>query len=91
MPKRKTDVSPDYPRDPAQVYRDWKTGLQIMGETGVRVFHDYLRLRSTSSATVREALLELGNALLPSEPYITLGRYIHVTARKNRRARIKYE
>ncbi len=45
MPKRKKrTLSPDYPRDPAQVYQ-WleAIGWQITGKTGVRVFHDYLR------------------------------------------------
>ncbi len=53
MPKRKKrTLSPDYPRDPAQVYQ-WleAIGWQITGKTGVRVFHDYLR-ENTSSVTV---------------------------------------
>ena len=52
MPKRKTHAFPDYPRDPQQVY-GWleAIGWQIVGKTGVRVFHDYLR-ENTNSVTV---------------------------------------
>ena len=67
MPKKKKrTLSPDYPRDPAQVYL-WleEAGWQIMGKTGVRVFHDYLREKH-QQRDCYEALLELRNALLPS-------------------------
>lgn len=83
MPKKKKrTLSPDYPRDPAQVYL-WleAVGWQIMGKTGVRVFHDYLREKH-QQRDCYEALLELETRYCRQEPYITLGRYIHVTARK---------
>ncbi|EKP6525584.1 tRNA uridine 5-oxyacetic acid(34) methyltransferase CmoM [Escherichia coli] len=83
MPKKKKrTLSPDYPRDPAQVYL-WleEAGWQIMGKTGVRVFHDYLREKH-QQRDCYEALLELETRYCRQEPYITLGRYIHVTARK---------
>ena len=60
MPKKKKrTLSPDYPRDPAQVYL-WleEAGWQIMGKTGVRVFHDYLREKH-QQRDCYEALLEL--------------------------------
>ncbi|ENN6705683.1 tRNA uridine 5-oxyacetic acid(34) methyltransferase CmoM, partial [Shigella flexneri] len=56
-------------------------GWQIMGKTGVRVFHDYLR-EKYQQRDCYEALLELETRYCRQEPYITLGRYIHVTARK---------
>lgn len=83
MPKRKKrTLSPDYPRTPAEVYR-WleQIGWQITGKTGVRVFHDYLRDKTQQQRSF-EMLLELETRYCRQEPYISLGRYIHVTARK---------
>ncbi|AZI88208.1 tRNA uridine 5-oxyacetic acid(34) methyltransferase CmoM [Kosakonia sp. CCTCC M2018092] len=83
MPKRKKrTLSPDHPRAPAEVYR-WleQIGWQITGKTGVRVFHDYLRDKTQQQRSF-EMLLELETRYCRQEPYISLGRYIHVTARK---------
>lgn len=83
MPKKKKrTLSPDYPRDPAQVYR-WleQIGWQITGKTGVRVFHDYLRVKQMQRDCF-PALVELETRYCRQEPYINLGRYIHVTALK---------
>ena len=83
MPKKKKrTLSPDYPREPQQVY-DWleETGWQITGKTGVRVFHDYLREKHQQHDCF-ETLLELETRYCRQEPYISLGRYIHVTAMK---------
>ena len=59
-----------------------------MGKTGVRVFHDYLREKH-QQRDCYEALLELETRYCRQEPYITLGRYIHVTARKPQRDNFK--
>lgn len=83
MPKKKKrTLSPDYPRDPAEVYR-WleQIGWQITGKTGVRVFHDYLRVKQMQRDCF-PALVELETRYCRQEPYINLGRYIHVTALK---------
>ena len=83
MPKKKRrTLSPNYPRDPQQVYR-WleESGWQIDGKTGVRVFHDYLREKRKQRDNFA-ALLELETRYCRQEPYISLGRYIHVTALK---------
>ncbi|WHP32981.1 tRNA uridine 5-oxyacetic acid(34) methyltransferase CmoM [Trabulsiella odontotermitis] len=83
MPKKKKrTLSPDYPREPQQVY-DWleETGWQITGKTGVRVFHDYLREKHQQRDCF-DRLLELETRYCRQEPYISLGRYIHVTAMK---------
>ena len=83
MPKRKKrTLSPDYPRDPQQVY-DWLTqiGWRITGKTGVRVFHDYLREKHQQRDDYA-TLLELETRYCRQEPWISLGRYIHVTALK---------
>ncbi|WP_406670279.1 tRNA uridine 5-oxyacetic acid(34) methyltransferase CmoM [Raoultella terrigena] len=84
MPKKKKrTLSPDYPRFPEQVY-GWleEQGWQITGKTGVRVFHDYLREKRRQRDNFA-ALLELETRYCRQEPYISLGRYIHVTAMKN--------
>ncbi|WAH53412.1 tRNA uridine 5-oxyacetic acid(34) methyltransferase CmoM [Pseudescherichia vulneris] len=83
MPKKKKrTLSPDYPRVPEQVY-GWleEIGWQIVGKTGVRVFHDYLREKHQQRDCF-EILLELETRYCRQEPYLSLGRYIHVTAQK---------
>ncbi len=83
MPKKKRrTLSPIYPRDPAEVYR-WleAIGWQITGKTGVRVFHDYLRDKQHQRDCF-DMLVELETRYCRQEPYISLGRYIHVTALK---------
>ena len=54
MPKEKRTLSPDYPREPQQVYH-WleEIGWQIVSKTGVRVFHDYLRENANSMTAMR--------------------------------------
>jgi S-adenosylmethionine-dependent methyltransferase len=47
----------------------------------VRVFHDYLREKRQQHDSYA-ALLELETRYCRQEPYISLGRYIHVTALK---------
>lgn len=83
MPKKKKrTLSPNYPRDPQQVY-GWleEAGWQVTGKTGVRVFHDYLREKHRQHDCY-EMLMELETRYCRQEPYISLGRYIHVTALK---------
>ncbi|EKY3193017.1 tRNA uridine 5-oxyacetic acid(34) methyltransferase CmoM [Cronobacter turicensis] len=83
MPKKKKrTLSPDYPREPQQVYR-WleEMGWQIHSKTGVRVFHDYLREKHQQRDEY-ETLLELETRYCRQEPWVSLGRYIHVTAFK---------
>jgi len=79
--KRKT-LSPDYPRDPQQVYT-WlqECGFTIENKTGIRVFHDYLRDKNKQSERFDE-VLALEKQYCHQEPFLSLGRYIHVTARK---------
>lgn len=79
--KRKT-LSPDYPRDPQQVER-WlqECGFVIENKTGIRVFHDYLRDKNKQSERFDE-VLALEKQYCQREPFLSLGRYIHVTARK---------
>jgi len=83
MPKKKKrTLSPDYPRDPQLVYR-WleDMGWRITGKTGVRVFHDYLREKHQQREKYDD-LLALETRYCRQEPWVSLGRYIHVTALK---------
>lgn len=83
MPKRKRrTLSPDYPRNPDAVYQ-WleQIGWIITGKTGVRVFHDYLREKQRQRDQF-DALLALETHYCRQEPFISMGRYIHVIARK---------
>ncbi|NHB95216.1 tRNA uridine 5-oxyacetic acid(34) methyltransferase CmoM [Photorhabdus stackebrandtii] len=84
MPRRrKRSLSPQNPLVPEQVYQ-WldELNMVITGKTGVRVFHDYLQSRQLQSKNF-PALLELEQRYCRQEPYIGLGRYIHVMARKS--------
>lgn len=80
--KKKRTLSPDHPLQPEQVYA-WleQIGWVVTGKTGVRVFHDYLRLKQQQHDDF-DALLELESRFCRQEPFISLGRYIHVTALK---------
>ena len=83
IPKNKNRThSPNNTHKPEQVYQ-WleDIGWQITGKTGVRVFHDYLREKH-QQRDCYEMLVELETRYCRQEPYISLGRYIHVTARK---------
>ncbi|WMW63058.1 tRNA uridine 5-oxyacetic acid(34) methyltransferase CmoM [Serratia marcescens] len=80
--RRKRSLSPQYPHDPLLVY-GWleQLGMHISGKTGVRVFHDYLQSRQLQTQKFEE-LLALEQHYCRQEPYVSLGRYIHVMAHK---------
>ncbi|CAJ0994412.1 tRNA 5-carboxymethoxyuridine methyltransferase [Sodalis praecaptivus] len=83
MPKRKKrSLMPDHPCDPDDVYR-WlgKMGLRPIGKSGVRVFHDYLQNKQQQQDEFT-ALLAMEQRYCRQEPFISMGRYIHVMARK---------
>jgi S-adenosylmethionine-dependent methyltransferase len=65
-------------------------GWQITGKTGVRVFHDYLRDKHKQRDGFDD-LLELETRYCRQEPFVSLGRYIHVTAIKPLEPRKNYE
>ncbi len=79
--RKKKTLSPDYPRDPNQVYQ-WliEQSFEITNKTGIRVFHDYLTNKSKAE-THFDQLLEIEKQYCQSEPYINLARYILVTAK----------
>lgn len=83
MPKRrKRSLMPTHPCDPVQVYQ-WLTalGMTLVSKSGVRVFHDYLRQRQ-HQVEYFDALLAMEQRYCRQEPYISMGRYIHVIAHK---------
>lgn len=80
--RKKRTLSPDYPREPLQVYR-WleESGFVIEQRAGIRVFSDFIR-DMPPSANGFDGILEMERRFSRQEPYLSLGRYIHVTARK---------
>ena len=83
MPKRKKrSLMPDHPCDPEQVY-GWLAdmGMRCSGKSGVRVFHDYLQNKQQQKDDF-PALLAMEQRYCRQEPFISMGRYIHVMAHK---------
>jgi len=54
----------------------------VLSKTGIRVVHDYLT-RDLQASRSYEDILHMEKLLCRQEPYLSLGRYIHVIARKN--------
>ena len=52
-----------------------------MGKTGVRTFHDYMHHDRMGDYSF-EQVLDMEQKLCRQEPFLSLGRYIHVYARK---------
>ncbi|WP_027253294.1 tRNA uridine 5-oxyacetic acid(34) methyltransferase CmoM [Photobacterium halotolerans] len=83
MPHRKRfKLQPQSAQTPEEVYA-WLTegGFTILGKTGVRTFHDYMRTDRVGEYSL-EQLLAMEQRLCRQEPYLSLGRYIHVYAQK---------
>lgn len=80
--RKKRTLSPDYPREPAQVYQ-WleQTGFIIESKAGIRVFSDLIR-DMPPSANGEQGILEMEKKFSRQQPFLSLSRYIHVTARK---------
>ncbi|MDR0807368.1 MAG: tRNA uridine 5-oxyacetic acid(34) methyltransferase CmoM [Enterobacteriaceae bacterium] len=80
--KKKRTLSPDRPLKPEQVY-DWLQDmkLSIISKSGVRVFHDYAQNKQQQQQDF-VALLALELRYCQQEPFVSLGRYIHVIAQK---------
>lgn len=78
--KRRQKLTPAWPCRPSQVYQ-WlaELGFVITQRTGVRVIHDYLVEREVRSERPEQLLaMELAHAR--QEPFVHLGRYIHLVA-----------
>jgi S-adenosylmethionine-dependent methyltransferase len=86
MPFRKRfKLQPQKGLKPENVYR-WieDCGFSIEGKSGIRCFSDYIGNRKNMGDYRYEDLLALEKQLCRQEPYLSLGRYIHVWARKQR-------
>ena len=76
--KKKVSLNPQHPLVPQDVLQ-WcaQAGFSLLGKTGVRCFHDYLRDRSEQE-TEFDKLLEVELKYNRTEPYASLGRYQHL-------------
>lgn len=79
--KKKVSLNPQHPLAPAEVL-SWcqQAGFSLVGKTGVRCFHDYLRDRSLQQSHFQQ-LLALELQYNRTEPYASLGRYQHFLLR----------
>lgn len=75
-------LTPISPLDPADVY-SWleSAGFDVISKTGIRVVNDYLH-RDLQASRSYEDIMHMEKLLCRQEPYLSLGRYIHVIARK---------
>ncbi|MGF1723238.1 tRNA uridine 5-oxyacetic acid(34) methyltransferase CmoM [Photobacterium nomapromontoriensis] len=83
MPHRKRfKLQPQQGIKPEDVY-SWLTdaGFNILGKTGVRTFHDYMQTVRVGDYSF-EQVLAMEQKLCREEPFLSLGRYIHVYAQK---------
>lgn len=77
----KKTLTPTHPLEPQEVYQ-WleEAGLEILVKSGVRVVHDYspkVKLREFP-----EKYIQLEQQYCRQEPFLSMGRYIHVLCRK---------
>ena len=84
MPHRKRfKLQPQKGLKPEDVY-SWieDAGFDIKGKSGIRCFNDYIGNMEYNGAYTAEDVLLLEQKLCRQEPYLSLGRYIHVWAQK---------
>nr|WP_279611035.1 tRNA uridine 5-oxyacetic acid(34) methyltransferase CmoM [Vibrio gelatinilyticus] len=84
MPHRKRfKLQPQKGLKPEDVYQ-WieQAGFEICGKSGIRSFSDYIGNMEYMGDYTAEDVLQLEQTLCRQEPYLSLGRYIHVWARK---------
>lgn len=79
--RKKKTLSPDFPRIPDDVYQ-WLATLDfhIIKKTGIRLFHDYMNNKEKINSQF-DQLLALEKQYCQAEPYLSLARYILVTAK----------
>lgn len=79
--KKPVRLNPQQPLSPQQVLQ-WcqQSGFSLLGKTGVRCFHDYLRDRNQQQSHYAE-LEALELQYNRQEPYASLGRYMHFLLR----------
>ena len=84
MPHRKRfKLQPQKGLMPHDVYQ-WieDAGYEIEGKSGIRSFHDYIGNMEYMGDYQIEDVLKLEEHLCRQEPYLSLGRYIHVWAKR---------
>ncbi|MGO2496789.1 MAG: tRNA uridine 5-oxyacetic acid(34) methyltransferase CmoM [Vibrio litoralis] len=84
MPHRKRfKLQPQGGLLPEEVYQ-WieSAGFDICGKSGIRCFNDYIGNQQYMGEYGPEDVLALEQQLCRTEPYLSLGRYIHVWAQK---------
>lgn len=75
-------LTPTTPLDPDEVYQWLKEeGIDIQLKSGVRVFYDYLSKEMRESRSL-EDILEMEMMYSRKDPYLGMGRYIHVFGKK---------
>ncbi|WP_341661598.1 tRNA uridine 5-oxyacetic acid(34) methyltransferase CmoM [Vibrio sp.] len=86
MPHRKRfKLQPQKGLKPEDVYQ-WieESGFEICGKAGIRCFSDYIGNREYMGDFQPQDVVALERKLCRQEPYLSMGRYIHVWAKKNR-------
>ncbi|MCL1137300.1 tRNA uridine 5-oxyacetic acid(34) methyltransferase CmoM [Shewanella pneumatophori] len=83
MPHRKRfKLQPQQGIKPELVYQCLQqAGFEIIGKTGVRTFHDYMQNHDMGHFSFDE-IVAMEQKLCRQEPFLSLGRYIHVYAKK---------
>ena len=73
-----SSLTPDYPLDPKDVFQ-WleQSPFSVLTKTGIRVFYDYLPGDIEKNRSY-EDVLKLESLYCKQEPFLSLGRYIHV-------------
>ncbi|MCG7487964.1 tRNA uridine 5-oxyacetic acid(34) methyltransferase CmoM [Vibrio sp. Of14-4] len=86
MPHRKRfKLQPQRGLKPEEVYQWIETsGFEICGKAGIRCFSDYIGNREYMGDFQPQDVVALERKLCRQEPYLSMGRYIHVWAKKNR-------
>ncbi|MEH0758253.1 tRNA uridine 5-oxyacetic acid(34) methyltransferase CmoM [Vibrio sp. 16] len=87
MPHRKRfKLQPQKGLKPEDVYQ-WieDAGFEICGKSGIRCFSDYIGNMEYTGDYQYEDVLALEKQLCRQEPYLSLGRYIHVWAKKKQK------
>lgn len=80
--KRQQKLTPTNPQTPTDVYQwlqEWN--MPVLCRSGVRVIHDYMRHKEDQHKKFSD-LLEMELRYCQQEPYVHLGRYMHVLASK---------
>ncbi|WP_413284679.1 tRNA uridine 5-oxyacetic acid(34) methyltransferase CmoM [Vibrio sp. MA40-2] len=82
--KKRFKLQPQNGLLPEEVYQ-WieNAGFEVCGKSGIRSFHDYIGNQQYMGDYQFDDLLALEKKLCRQEPYLSLGRYIHVWAKKH--------